>query len=963
MDSLKKMVNGDNQQLDMWQYEQSQALQALHDTLPPRDQALIQGRREEIARLWVFSEFARTSCRRNPLILLDLLHSGDLDRRYPDDYYMTASRQAAVEGPHQGDLAAALRWLRMREMVRLSWRELLGVAPVMETCREVSLLAEALLTVAVEMLNKELSARFGAPMDQAGRHQGLVVLGMGKLGARELNFSSDIDLIFAYPENGKTALKGLSNQEYFMRLGQRLIKLISDRTALGFLFRVDMRLRPHGNSGPLVSSFAAMEDYYQLQGRSWERYAMIKARPVAGDLRQGDVLMAMLKPFVYRRYLDFNAFQSLRDMKQLLVAQVKRKGMQDNIKLGSGGIREVEFIGQTFQMIRAGREPGLQRRDILGVLRQLEKSGHLPAYAVNDLTQAYLFLRKVENCLQAYADQQTHNLPKDEQGQVRLAAVLGYKNWRDLLHDLDFHRRRVGEQFEQVFASPQTETWDDNQLQWKQVWLDLPGAQLSQQVPQQLSQAGFEGDECLRLLQAVQQAAFFRHLPATGRQRFDQLIPLLLGATARCDHPTQALQRSLVIIQSIALRTSYLALLVENPVALSQLVKLSAASPWIAEILAKYPLLLDELLDPRRLYAPLAHTDLVDELQEMTLHFPADDLENRMEVLRQFQHMNVLRVAAADITGVLPLMRVSDYLTSIAEVVLEQALVTASQYMLGKHGEACYCLSGESRTAQFVIVAYGKLGGLELGYGSDLDLVFIHDSRGEQQQSNGAKPLDNNTYFARLAQRLVHILTTRTPSGVLYDVDVRLRPDGASGMLVSSLDSFCHYQQQRAWTWEHQALVRARPVAGDERLGKAFERVRLEVLSQPRDTEQLRLDVVDMRRRMHASTAKVGRFHLKSSPGGMIDVEFIVQYLVLRNASRQPRLCRWTDNIRNLEALGELGLLSPVDAELLEQAYKTYRERVHRLNLQAESVELPASSYRHLRDGVESIWHKTLETV
>ncbi len=902
-------------------------------------------------RVWAWSEFVAGSCAAHPELLADLLESGDLLRDYSPATY---PRLAAPlrRSRDEATLGTALRRLRRREMVRIAWRDLAGWAGLTETLRDLSLLAETLIDTTLAWLQPRLCHELGTPHDEGGRRpQSLVVLAMGKLGARELNFSSDIDLIFAYPEEGETRGRRprISNQEFFSRLGQALITLLDETTAEGRVYRVDMRLRPYGSSGPLVMSFAAMEDYYQSQGREWERYAMIKARPVAGDREAGRELMALLRPFVYRRYLDYNALAALREMKTMIDREVARRSLQDNIKLGPGGIREIEFIGQAFQLIRGGREPALRVRGILEVLRRLAGAGHLPSHAASRLEEAYVFLRRTENRLQAHADRQTHVLPGDDTGRQRLALAMGYRRWEGFRQDLDRHRRRVQEQFSTVFSAPASEEngtrGAGQDRSFADLWnLDLNGAA----ARETLAQAGF-GDpaEALRRIHLLRESHVRRALSEEGRRRLDRLMPLLLAAVAAGPRPDETLPRVLELVEAIALRTTYLALLEENPMALSQLVRLCAASPWIARMLQAQPLLLDELLDPRSLYAPLDPAALQTELATRLAAVDTGDEEQQMEVLRHFKQTHVLQVAAADIMEALPLLRVSDNLTAIAESCLHQVLRLALEQLGRRRG----LRNRDPRRAGFAIIAYGKLGGIELGYGSDLDLVFLHRS-GNQRQA----------FYARLGQRIIHMLNAHTPSGVLYEVDMRLRPSGASGLLVSPLAAYADYQRREAWTWEHQALVRARFICGDPTIGRGFDEIRREVLCRPRDPDTLAREVVEMRERMRTELrrGRPGQFDLKQDRGGLTDIEFLVQYGVLRWAGEYPELTRWTDNVRLLADFARLGLLGKREARHLDAAYRDYRRAIHRLALLERPAQVEATRFRAQRRQVTAVWERLL---
>ena len=918
--------------------------------------------RDELARVWAMSEFVALSCARNPALLADLLVS-DLECT-KDEHYYTHELARRLEGlDNEAQLSERLRQFRRREMVRIAWRDLAGRADMVETTADLSHLADACIDEALGHLYRWHCAQWGTPIGAASRTpQQLVVIGMGKLGAHELNFSSDVDLIFTYPEDGETegGPRSLSNQEFFIRLGQRLNAVLEANTAYGFVFRVDMRLRPFGESSALAISFDAMEDYYQIHGREWERYAMIKARVAAGDKLRGAELMKRLRPFVFRRYVDFGAFESLREMKAMIAREVQRKGMDDNVKLGAGGIREVEFIGQAFQLIHGGREKTLQARRILTILEALRGFDYLPDFVVDELVIAYFFLRNTEHRLQEYAEEQTHMLPRDDEGRLRLAFAMGFNDWPGFDQVLRGHMRRVHQHFEQVFAAPQTEHAASDRLDLTGVW---QGNLDEEQACAALSKAGYEDvSEVYRRVQQLRQGRSFLSLGTNGRMRMNHLVPLLLGAAGHHERSDATLQRLLALVESIARRSAYLALLVENPMALSQLVRLCGASPYIAELLTRSPHLLDELLDPRTLYHPPPREEFENELRQRLMLIEHDDLEAQMEVLRQARQAAVLRVAAADVMEAVPLMVVSDHLTDIAEVILDASMTIAWHHLVARHGWPM-CGSEQVCDTGFAIIAYGKLGGIELGYGSDLDVVFLRSSESEGLATNGEKPLENAVFYARLAQRIIHILTARTPSGVLYEVDTRLRPSGASGLLVSGVEAFRHYQESEAWTWEHQALVRARMVAGDPAIAAAFSTLRRTILSRRRDATMLRNEVREMREKMrgHLAAGNGGQFDLKQGGGGIADIEFMVQYGVLAWSHDHPALLDWTDNIRLLEGFAIAGLMRREDAQLLSDAYRAFRAQVHRLTLQDLPAVAEESLFSDYRQGVQRIWHELME--
>ncbi len=921
---------------------------------------------EQSAKLFCCSPFAAQLCRRFPDWLLTLHVDGDLDGTLPADAWpqrlqAQLNKSNFVDNANSVDaLDKNLRLFRNREFLRVIWRDFNRLAPTLETTADISAIAECCIQAALDFHYAQLCSEWGTPRASDGSAQPLIVLGMGKLGAHELNLSSDIDLIFAYPSSGDTdgspansGKSSVANQEFFVRLGQRIIKSLDQVTADGFVFRVDMRLRPYGDSGALVLNFDALEEYYQSQGRDWERYAMIKARPVAensvGQITpSGNALMAMLRPFTYRRYLDYSAFDALREMKALIQREVLRRRLQDNIKLGPGGIREIEFIAQCFQLIRGGREPRLQERPLLSVLTTLEQLGYLPATTVAELQRAYLFLRDTEHAIQGYQDKQTQELPSAELPCAALALAMNFADWPAFKVALDAHRGNVTRHFENIISAPTAnDTVVDSNIAsaWQNFWLETDIARDT--VASQLSTAGFDNtDEVARRLLDLRASRAVQVMQPLARARLDNFMPRLLLAAASSSDPSATLLRILPLVEAVLRRTAYLVLLIENPAALRELVVLCAASPWISTQLAQHPVLLDELLNAGTLYvAPEKHV-LQSDLQQQVLRLQWDDLEAHMETLRYFKLAHVLRVAASEVNGTLPLMKVSDYLTWIAETILEHVLELAWQHLLSKHG-APQTAPGIACDKNFIVVGYGKLGGIELGYGSDLDLVFIHaaDTNLTTAGDSAAQqvPIDNGTFFTRLGQRIIHILTAQTALGSLYEVDMRLRPSGNSGLLVSSLKSFTEYQQKDAWTWEHQALVRARVVAGDKMLATAFEQVRHAVLSAEREPTQLRDDVLEMRQKMRTQlrpkdteTAAHPLLDLKQGSGAIVDIEFIVQYAVLKWAHEYPELTRWPDNIRILETLQQQTLLDADTAQGLIAAYKSYRMASHRLSLARE---------------------------
>jgi glutamate-ammonia-ligase adenylyltransferase len=854
---------------------------------------------------------------------------------------------------------ADLRGWRNRQMARLMVQDANGLSDAKQTSRAVSDLADIAIRQSVRFAEAVWTQTWGAPgpSDFGERQQQLVVLAMGKHGARELNLSSDIDLIFAFPSQGDTD-GGRSHEEFFTRVGRTVIQLLDTRTPDGFVFRVDMRLRPWGQSGALVSNFAAMHHYYTHQGRDWERFAMVKARPVTGAPKAQAALEQDLKSFVYRRYVDFHALGALRRLKSMIQKEVRRLQLEDNIKLGQGGIREIEFIAQAIQLIRGGQDLVLQERGTWPILSLLSDEGYLPADASRELVDAYTFLRDLEHRIQALRDEQTQRLPADETDRERLAWSMGCESVERLLEQLAGYRERVHYHFQQVVADDAEASRALNPSMvalWQEGATDAAG----------LDQTG------LSAVLSFRNEAAVKRLQGQARDNLDRVMPRLLTelyATGQLDTGFDALRP---ILEAILRRSAYFVLLAENPDALSQLCRLAPASPWIVTVLTQKPYLLDELSDPDSLYRLPQRGELTDDLHQTLLRVPTDDLEQQMEVLRHFRHARVLRAAACEVSSMLPLMKISDYLAWVGEVVVEQSLSLAWEQMVAKHGRPSRD-NGDWCELDFGVVAYGKMGGLELSYESDLDLVFLHQASA-QGETEGPKVIDNGVFMARLGQRLIHLLSTVTPSGTLYEVDTRLRPSGNSGLLVISLTAFEKYQNSKAWTWEHQALVRARFIAGDPQLQQAFNAVRQTILQRPRELAALRQDVIQMRQKMvgHLSSqATKGRgagvFHIKQDPGGIVDLEFLVQYLVLAYAHEHPGVARWSDNVRCIKALQEAGILSEPEAGQWLDAYLTLREHTHHAVLAGTSAQLPVTQMtpelERVRQIIRDQWQHWLES-
>jgi len=836
--------------------------------------------------------------------------------------------QAQLAAAHIHDeesLSSALRSLRQAVMARLITREINQLSDLNEAVSTTSDLAEIAISTALQFLSQP-NERIGEPIgEESGQRQELIVVGMGKLGGRELNVSSDIDLIFVYPEDGNTnGIKSISNHEYFTQIGKKLIRVIGDTTADGFVFRVDMRLRPFGDSGPLVTSFAALENYLLTQGREWERYAWIKGRALSGD-EQG--LMDLVTPFIYRKYLDYGAYHSMRELHSQIRREVARKDRFDNVKLGPGGIREIEFIGQVFQLIRGGRNKVLQQRPTQVILNELVQQGTLPSDVVKQLQEAYVFLRNIEHRIMYLDDAQTQMLPTNSDDQIRLASSMGFADWTSFRAKLDEYRNFVTVQFDQIFALPEqtalnggvTETHIDH-------YLDEDASHLSQ--------LGFENpNDIQRRLNALHDGSKYKQMPDRCRQRLDAILPSLVTISAEFNNPDLTLTRLLNLLEAIGRRESYLALLAEHPQALKRLASLYSASPWVSEYLTRHPILLDELLDFRLLHQSPDWVKLGAQLRS-DIQALKDDTEARMDCLRHFQHTQIFRLVSQDIADLLPLETLSDHLSDLADLILSVAVEEVWRDLPNKHIEQ----------PKFAIIGYGKLGGKELGYASDLDLVFLY----EDDHPNAGD------IYARFAKRVVNWLTSMTSAGQLYDIDLRLRPNGTSGLLVSSIEAFEQYQRTAAWVWEHQALTRARYCTGDVQIGQKFTAIRNTILCLERDIPALRAEVRLMRDKM-LETHPALPSDVKHLRGGIVDIEFIMQFLILAYSAQYPDLTANLGNIALLDTAAKHALISHEAAQHARLAYRALRrlQHTHRLN----GAQLDISQIEAIQTDLESVKH------
>ncbi len=902
--------------------------------------------RESATRVFALSDYALTTASRQSEWFTGAINSDRFSEPFDRAALEAACEEVLADAVDMVGLQKGLRVLRQRFQLWIVWRHCQGTASLEETTEACSLLADRLIDAALDRLYAWLAARRGTPVGiESGERQSMVVLALGKLGARELNLSSDVDLMFCFPERGKTAdpppadgsldsagqrsRGGELNQQFFVRLGQQLIQALDPVTEDGFVFRVDMRLRPYGGSGPLALDFAGIEDYYTTQGRDWERYALMKARPCAGDIEAGQSLLDDLSSFVFRRYLDFGAIDALRGMKARLVADRQHP---EDVKLGPGGIRDVEFSVQMQQMIWGGREVELRSNRLLEVLAALPELGHLESDQADVLREGYRFLRDTEHSIQAEADRQTQRLPESDLSRARLAICMGFDSYEAFRVVLDRHRRSIAAAFDELLGVQEAEAGRGQRL-----WINPEDLEA-------LAEAGFRNpqaaEESLKVLITARDRAA---VSSDARTRLDTLMPGLLEDVLARPDPDLALARVAPIIRSVLRRSAYLALLSENPHARDHFVELVSTSLWLANNLSEHPAFFDALLD-ERLLTMVPDREVLGQALTEDLALAGGDFERSLEIMREFKSHHVFNVALAELRGTLPLMQVSDALTWLAEAMLEASLTLAWNENLARFPE-------HSEQRPFLIVGYGKLGGIELGPGSDLDLVFIHDL-----------PSSASQFLHRLIRRLLHVLTAPTYNGTLYEIDTRLRPSGNAGTMVSSLEAFTDYQQKQAWTWEHQALVRARPVAGDRALARRFEQTRRQLLAQPRDRAELAEAVRSMRQRMRDQlAADQESSDLKRGSGGIVDIEFVVQYLVLAHAHDHPALTEFTDNVRILDAVEAAELLPGQAAARLKEAYLGLRAEWHRSVLDIPDVERAVQTLSTYREDVSAIWESVFK--
>ena len=862
--------------------------------------------------------------------VLDYIKKGFFERSLNVEQLHTELSEAANRCENLEQLKQLLREINRREKIIIAWRDLNLLADLKDNLNHLSQLAELMTTVGLNWLNQALTERLGTPIGEtSGEPATYTLLALGKLGGGELNFHSDIDLIPLFSEQGETnGNKPVSNQEFFTQLTRQLVDLLQSQTELGLVYHVDLRLRPFGDSGPLTSSANSMVSYYSSHGREWERYALIKARPIAGDLSLGYQLLAELSPFIYRRYLDYGVFESLRELKQNIDQQIERKAGPFHIKLGPGGIREIEFITQVFQLLSGGRDTRLQQTQILKVMPLLQQREDLSAEQLQTLHSGYGFLRRSEHRIQMLNHRQLHTLPTTTEEQQQLAAAMGETSYVDYLQSLEGVTAGVSAIFNDLLASTQDDSTESASDRIAQQW---DQALLADEITPLLLELGFDDPQAsYQGLLGLQRSHSFQVASAEARQRVARLIPKLLTATASQQQNSAALLGSLKFLQSIIRRSAYISLLIENPQALDQLCRLCAAGDWLTNWLCDHPVLLDELLDHRNLQHRPDYKNLACQFQEIistqTENSASSEqsalldqhLEQQMNQLRDLRNGSLLRAAILDIGE---LTDSNGLLSDTAELVLTSCLQMSWHHLLCKHGSP----SPEPNHANpnILIIGYGKLGSQAMNYSSDLDLVLLQPDIDNEAITQGANPVSNHRFYSRVVQRLIHLLTTQTTSGKLYEIDFRLRPSGNSGPIVTQISSFERYLREDAHTWEYQALVHARPVAGDPALKQSFVDLRRRILCQPRNRAELSDEIQQMAARIRQEkTIKTIPDKLKLSAGGMVDVEFCGQFLVLQHAANFAELTQSTTTAGILKTAAECHLIEPTESDPLIKHYQ-----------------------------------------
>jgi len=919
--------------------------------------------RRLLERISVLSPFVRNIMQRRPNLLCNLLERDLLVKSLPQKDLWKIASDFLNDAKNEADYCTKIRNFRNEMMLRIAIRDLGGICGFKETVADLSYLACICLEKTISWLEQDMDAKFGQPCDETGRRVRLIVLGMGKLGAFELNFSSDIDLVFSYSRHGKTkgGKHSITNDEYFLEQCRRLVRIFSMVTPDGFVFRVDTRLRPFGDSGPLVICSEAMVEYYENHGRQWERYALLKASAVAGDIEEGNTLLESLKPFIYRRYIDYSTVDSLKEMKAMILAEQAGRTGTYNVKLGPGGIRDIEFVVQTFQLIKGGRIKALQVRPLLDALDVIKRLKLLDENTCTSLGKAYVFLRTVEHRLQEYDDRQVQTLPEDKRRRQLLSLSLGFDSWAKFHKVYSEHTNKSAKVFRGLFeekreAGQTSETCRPHKtVEAMMIWSDP----LDDKARRGLSSLGFSApDKMGKLLSSFKESKKVKALSGQVREIIDTLVPSLIEVSTTTPNPDKALEAGLNIFEAVLKRSIYLVLLNQHPSALRHLVYLCSRSRMVAELLRRQPILLDELVSGATLFRSYSKNNLKELLDTSLSAISPNDLEHWLDEIRRFKKAHILRIAATQLRGMIDAFRVGIELSNLAEVCLD-AVFNRAWKDLSEKGPDFVRKCRNFASGGLAVVAYGKLGSKEMNYSSDLDLVFLYDHKKFGNLTVGEQA-NLGYFYSRLIQRAIFLVSARTSQGILYEIDTRLRPNGSQGILVSTLSTFEHYQHEKAWTWEHQALIKARFLAGDNVCGMAFEKIREKVLGKKRQLVHLKTDIIEMRNKITKALSpklkEKGLFHIKKSPGGLTDIEFIVQYLVLAHAYREAALLQFRDNRTLIKVLEDLGLLTRIQAKKLSEPLRFYQEQISLKALDLEEAVVASADIYHVRQGVLETW-------
>jgi len=901
-----------------------------------------------IQRLAISSTYALNKLCRAPSLLDNLRN---LKQFNLDQETLTSACEEAKE---IGNIQKVLRQHRHAKLIEIIYLDVIENMPLKLVLRNLSDLADQLISCALTAAERQLITKHGQPIDIDGKPITLNIIAMGKLGGRELNFSSDIDLIFSYANEGDLPGYGhLAYQEFFTRVVKLLTKLLNDTTEDGFVYRVDLRLRPWGDSGPVALHHLALEHYYQLHGREWEQYAMVKARIVTGSESDRAFIQSIIKPFVFRKYHDYRVFEGLASLKDQIDHQARSKNMYDNIKVGNGGIREIEFFVQAFQILKGGRNNRLQSQQILTCFDVLQTQNIIPAKTIKELREAYEFLRQLENKIQMMADEQSHSCPQNKLIQQRIAFALRLKDWKSVQKLLDGHRTKVSYHFTELFKR---EAGTDSNISLSDVFSEDKTD--NQQIELLESYGLNQTAEINQRLSGFFTSKAWGFMSAKAKQRFSTLLPDLLKSVSQTKNHLILFNRLINLFSSIAGRSVYFELLHQNGQLLDKLVRLFNRSEWIAQEVAQYPMLLEYLIQPNNNKDKFDREQIANGLQ-IQLDNVAGDTELELDSLRLFKREQTIVIAIDELSEQITPLAVSQYLTELAEVILHAVYQLACIALESQYGKPQCTVDGVMREANFAIIGYGKLGGHEMHYQSDLDIIFLHDSTGSEQVTNGKKSIDNSVYFARLAQKIISMTSILTSSGKLYEIDSRLRPEGASGLLVTSDHAYLQYQLNKAWTWEHQALVRARHVGGSPRLQSIFQEMRQRILCIERDPQKLKQDIINMRAKIGQIKAPTeGEYrNLKYSKGCMVDIEFMVQYWSLLHSNKVSSISTYSDNIGVIKELFRLDLISSRQSQLVG-IYQTYHRLLHRTVLQNNPAEIASKKIAGAVEYVNHCWNE-----